>query len=285
MRIGSLFSGIGGLELGLEWAECGTTIWQVERDPYCRQVLARHWPTAERYDDVRTIGAHNLAPIDILCGGFPCQDISMAGKRAGLAGERSGLWFEFARLIAELRPRFVLVENVEALRRRGLSDILRELAARGYDAWWDCLPASALGAVHQRDRLFLLAYPNASHDRFAAPDPTATSRRRSADHIKERQQWTARTDRLCAILRRAGHTQPRVGRAAHGLPARMDIPARPEEPQHIHEPPRTLIAHGPHRKQRLQALGNAVAPPVAFALGLLLRAFIEASEPWPAPAS
>jgi DNA (cytosine-5)-methyltransferase 1 len=112
MRIGSLFSGIGGLELGLEWSGVGHTVWQVEREPFCRAVLAKHWPAAERFDDVRTVGKANLAPVDLICGGFPCQDVSSAGKGAGLAGERSGLWREFARILGELQPGWVVVENV-----------------------------------------------------------------------------------------------------------------------------------------------------------------------------
>jgi len=159
MTIGSLFSGIGGLELGLERAGLGPTIWQVERDPYAQRILERHWPDARRFDDVRTVGAHNLAPVDLICGGFPCQDISVAGKGAGLDGERSGLWVEFARIVRELRPRFVVVENVPALLARGFGRVLGDLAACGYDAEWDCIPAAAVGAPHLRDRLFVVAYP------------------------------------------------------------------------------------------------------------------------------
>src|SRR5690606_28720166 len=105
----------------------------------------RHWPDARRFDDVRTVGAHNLAPVDLICGGFPCQDISVAGKGAGLDGERSGLWVEFARIVRELRPRFVVVENVPALLARGFGRVLGDLAACGYDAEWDCIPAAAVG--------------------------------------------------------------------------------------------------------------------------------------------
>jgi DNA (cytosine-5)-methyltransferase 1 len=158
LRIGSLFSGIDGLGLGLERATGGRVLWQVEKEPYCRAVLAKHWPQAERFDDVCTVGAHNLARVDILCGGFPCQDISLAGKGAGLAGERSGLWREYARLVRELRPRFVVVENVSALLARGLGDVLGGLSACGYDAIWDCIPAAAVGAPHRRDRLFIVAW-------------------------------------------------------------------------------------------------------------------------------
>src|SRR5688572_14262480 len=128
MRFGSLFAGIGGIDLGLERAgmKCA---WQVELDPFCRRVLAKHWPDVARYEDVREVGAHNLEPVDLIAGGFPCQDISNAGKRAGIDGERSGLWSEYARIVRELRPRYVLVENVTALLGRGIGRVLGDLAA------------------------------------------------------------------------------------------------------------------------------------------------------------
>jgi DNA (cytosine-5)-methyltransferase 1 len=156
-RIGSLFSGIGGLELGLEWAGVGHTVWQVERDTFCRSVLERHWPNARRFDDVHTVGAHNLEPVDVICGGFPCQDISYAGKGLGLAGERSGLWFEFARVVGEMGPRFVVVENVAALITRGIGDVLGTLSDLGYDAQWRAIRASDVGAPHRRERIFIVA--------------------------------------------------------------------------------------------------------------------------------
>ena len=101
MRFGSLFAGIGGMDLGLERAgmECA---WQVEIDPYCQKVLAKHWPDVQRFGDIKDCGAHNLEPVDLICGGFPCQDISLAGKGAGIEGERSGLWSEYHRIICEL---------------------------------------------------------------------------------------------------------------------------------------------------------------------------------------
>lgn len=162
-RIGSLFSGIGGLGLGLEWAlsEAGlapVVCWHVEQDPFCRSILAQHWPDAARHDDVRAVGAHNLAAVDLIEGGFPCQDVSVAGKGAGLAGARSGLWYEFARVVGELRPRFVVVENVSALLARGIGDVLGGLAALGYDAWWTTLRAADVGAPHRRERLFIVGW-------------------------------------------------------------------------------------------------------------------------------
>jgi DNA (cytosine-5)-methyltransferase 1 len=161
LTVGSLFAGIGGIDLGLERAGM-RTLWQVENNPYASAVLAKHWPDVGRFADVKDVGAHCLPAVDVLAGGFPCQDLSYAGKGRGIAqGTRSGLWFEFARIIRELRPRYVLVENVPALRSRGLHIVLADLAACGYDAEWDCIPAAAVGAHHRRDRIWLLAYPDA----------------------------------------------------------------------------------------------------------------------------
>ena len=179
LTIGSLFAGIGGLELGLEWTGGFRTVWQVENDRYATRVLEKHWPDVRRWGDVATFppdaesnlrgtsgddgqeppdGTRDRWYADLICGGFPCQDISYAGKGAGLDGSRSGLWYEFARVIGILRPRIVLVENVAALLTRGLDSVLGTLASLGYDAEWHCIPAAAVGAPHIRDRVFILAY-------------------------------------------------------------------------------------------------------------------------------
>jgi DNA (cytosine-5)-methyltransferase 1 len=152
-----LFSGIGGIELALESFGL-RTVWQVECDRYARNVLWRHWPLVPKYEDVCAVGAAHLCPVDVICGGFPCQGISDAGLRLGLDDPRSGLWREFARVVRELRPRYVFVENVAALRVRGLGRVLGDLAEIGYDAEWDCVRAADVGAPHLRNRLFLLAY-------------------------------------------------------------------------------------------------------------------------------
>src|SRR5579871_3948833 len=131
-----------------------------ELDPYCRAVLRKHWPDIVCHPDVRTLRGADLGPVDVICGGFPCQDISLAGKGAGLAGERSGLWREYARIIGEVRPRYVIVENVAALLGRGLGDVLGDLASIGYDAEWHCIPAAYVGAPHRRDRIWIVAYPS-----------------------------------------------------------------------------------------------------------------------------
>lgn len=155
--VGSLFSGIGGLDLGLERA--GFRIaWQVEIDPFCRKVLDKHWPNVPKYGDIREVDPDELEPITLLAGGFPCQPISVAGKKLGQADER-WMWPEFARIIRGLRPPYVLVENVPGLLARGMGDVLGDLAALGYDAEWCVLSASAFGAPHKRGRIFIFAHP------------------------------------------------------------------------------------------------------------------------------
>lgn len=133
-----------------------------EIEPFPRKVLAKHWPEVPQYDDVRTLTAERLAAdgiaVDVITGGFPCQDISFAGLGAGLAGERSGLFYEVARLVGELGPRYVILENVGALLSRGLDAVLGTLASLGYDAEWHCIPAAHLGAPHRRDRVWIVAY-------------------------------------------------------------------------------------------------------------------------------
>ena len=156
-----LFSGIGAFSLGLERAGFRTLAF-CEVDPFCRRVLAKHWPEVPCYDDVRSLTAERLRAdgisVDAICGGFPCQDISVAGRGVGIGGERSGLWSEFVRIIGEVGPRYVLVENVAALLGRGLGTVLGDLAALGFDAEWHCIPASAVGAPHRRDRVWIIAH-------------------------------------------------------------------------------------------------------------------------------
>lgn len=198
LLVGSLFSGIGGLDLGLERAGM-RVIWQSEIDPYASRVLAKHWPGVPNLGDVTAIDWSTVERPDLICGGFPCQDISLAGQRVGFGGARSGLWSEFVRAIDGLRPPLALIENVLGLlsgadddaadpclcpthgdgrgvcptcgrrlgdgpakpvRRSWMGTLLRDLADCGYDAEWGCIPAAALGAPHLRYRLFAVAYPS-----------------------------------------------------------------------------------------------------------------------------
>ncbi len=286
LRIGSLFSGVGGLELGLEWAGVGHTAWQVERDEYARRVLAKHWPNVRRYEDVCEVGAHNLEPVDVICGGFPCQDISFAGAGAGLDGARSGLWFEFARIVRELRPLYVVVENVAALRVRGLDVVLGTLAAIGYHAVWDCIPAASVGAHHRRDRLFIVARRYTDRDSETdvpvdaevaeLPGDVADAERLRRDGV---QGCTSRdnADRETAG-RPEGTDRIADGRADLGdsAGASEDAHAKSGTPRRtISEPGRWLpepdvgrVADGvPSRVDRLKCIGNAVVPQVAEVIG------------------
>jgi DNA (cytosine-5)-methyltransferase 1 len=155
-----LFSGIGGFSLGLERTGGFETVGFCDSDKKTHLVLKKHWAAVPIYDDVSTLKGSDLGTIDIITGGFPCQDLSVAGKGAGLAGARSGLWFEFHRLIKETQPKWVIAENVAVLRSRGLDQVLRSLDEIGYDAEWHCIPASAVGAPHRRDRIWIVAYPS-----------------------------------------------------------------------------------------------------------------------------
>ena len=230
ITVGSLFAGIGGLELGLEWTGGFKTVWQVENDPYATRVLERHWPNVRRWGDVRTFPpdaasngstgaagiaghthtAHEAWHVDLICGGFPCQDISYAGKGAGLDGERSGLFYEAARIIRMLGPRYVVLENVAALLSRGLDAVLGTLASLGYDAEWHCIPAAAVGAPHIRDRVFVLAYTNGERCQNQPQRLSAVSVSRcnySGTQAGKSSWWS---------------TEPDVGRVAHGVPAILD---------------------------------------------------------------
>lgn len=172
MTVGSLFSGIGGLDLGLERA--GMTVkWQCEIDPYCRSVLAHHWPDVPIYEDIHDI--QGATPyVDLIAGGFPCQPVSQAAART----ERGGgwLWPEMRRVVELLKPQWVIVENVEGLRyaNRGLSEVLSDLAALGFDAEWRVIRASDLGAPHRRARIWLVAHSNAYGESTLTVDEEAS---------------------------------------------------------------------------------------------------------------
>jgi len=157
--IGSLFSGIGGIEIGFENAGF-KTIWFVENDPYAQKILNKQFLTAQIYGDIKNLDFKSVPKVDIITGGFPCQDISNAGNRAGIQGSRSSLWKYYLKAISEIRPKIAFIENVSALLNRGLDTVLSDLASIGYDAEWHCVPASAVGALHKRDRIYIIAYPN-----------------------------------------------------------------------------------------------------------------------------
>lgn len=170
MKYGELFTGIGGMSLGLERAGM-TPAWFAESDEFCSRVLAKHWPHVPNLGDVTTIEWEQVERVDLIAGGFPCQDVSVSSRtREGIGGAKSGLWRHMRDGVRVLRPRFVLVENVYGLLAAGLDQVLGDLSAIGYDAEWDCLPAAAFGAPHIRDRVYLVAYPGG--ERHREPDDT-----------------------------------------------------------------------------------------------------------------
>ncbi len=173
-----LFSGIGGFSLGLERAGM-TAVAFCEIDPFCRKVLAKHWPGVPIYEDIRELSDERLKAIapDIITGGFPCQDVSLAGKRAGLAGENSGLYRELVRALCVVRPRHGIVENVAALLSDGMGTVLGDLAEGGIDAEWDCVPALAVGAPHERDRVWIVTHAD---NGYGDPDKALCSGRDTA---------------------------------------------------------------------------------------------------------
>ncbi|MEV8504534.1 DNA (cytosine-5-)-methyltransferase [Actinoplanes sp. NPDC051475] len=156
-RIGSLCTGYGGLDLAVEAVLGGRLVWYAEVDRHAQTVLRERWPDVVNLGDIRNLDWKGVEPVDVLTAGFPCQDISNAGKRAGIRGKQSGLWSAVADAVRALLPALVLLENVAALRGRGLDVVLADLAQIGYDTRWVCLRASDVGAAHRRDRLFLLA--------------------------------------------------------------------------------------------------------------------------------
>lgn len=158
-RIGSTFSGYGGLDLAVTDVLGGDVVWHCEQDPAASAVLAHHWPAVPNLGDITAVDWSAVEPVDILTGGFPCQDISFAGQGAGIEGARSGLWRYLADAIRVLRPRLVVLENVAAVLVRGLDRVQSDLAGLGYDVRWTCLRASDVGAPHRRRRWFAVAYP------------------------------------------------------------------------------------------------------------------------------
>ena len=247
LTVGSCFSGIGGLELGLEWTGGFETKWQIEIDPYATKVLEKHWPKVRRYGDIATVGGGELERVDLICGGYPCQPFSIAGRRRGQADSRH-LWPEMFRLIRDLRPRFALLENVPNHLRLGFDQVLGDLAEIGFDAEWDCIPAAVVGADHLRDRIFVLAYPPSERGGIFRCVET------SSDHPfgPLQNQWgEKRNPRNCTLV---------------GL--RMDSLRRAAESGVL------PMAHGiPNRSHRLRCIGNSVVPQVAQAIGEMILAY------------
>lgn len=238
LRVGDAFAGIGGMSLGLHMAGGFETRWFIEVDEFCQRVLAKHWPDVPQYGDILDVRGSDLPAIDVLTAGFPCQPVSNAGKRLGTADERR-LWPEVARFIREIRPRYVLLENVSALLGRGMGDVLGSLAACGFDCEWDCIPAAAVGAPHPRDRVWVLAHTHGTRPRDTE-EIDARFKRNGGWNAPARSSWW--------------DVEPDVGRVVHGVPSRMDRR---------------------RQRDRIGALGNAVVPQV---VAHVARRILEAEQ-------
>lgn len=283
MKVLDLFSGIGGFSLGLERTGGFETVAFCEIEKFPRKVLKKHWPEVPIYEDVTTLTGDILErdgiSVDVITGGFPCQDISIAGKQAGISeGTRSGLWSEIVRLIGELRPRYVIVENVANLlagpsEKRGgwFGRILGDLAECGYDAEWRNIPASMVHAPHRRERVWIVAYPKdlfsdggkGDAGKLLASGPLSKLRNDGravfmADADSKRLQGAEREEGSGEEREPIGHStkrgsksrgewqaEPSVGRVANGVPRSMD---------------------------RLKCCGNAVVPQIPELIGRAILA-------------
>jgi len=271
LTVGSLFAGIGGIDLGLQRA--GMVIdWQVEIDDYATRVLERHWPNVRRWGDVTTFlsdsdcgrfasereqkteepsvtdgcgckeSSYRSWGVDLIAAGFPCTDISRCGTGDGIDGQQSRLFFEVIRVARQLRPKYLLLENVAAIRGRGLDRVLGEMASIGYDAEWNCIPASAVGAPHIRDRIFIVAI----RKRILADANSKRLQRRVSEVVPKRtaQRIVGSSGSLENFRQKSKrswrNTGPELRRVSNGVPRRVD---------------------------RLRALGNAVVPQVAEYVG------------------
>jgi DNA (cytosine-5)-methyltransferase 1 len=246
MKVLDLFSGIGGFALGLENAGFQTAAF-CEIDPYAQKVLKKNWPGVPIYDDVRRITADRLLSdgigVDVITGGFPCQDISTAGKQAGIDGERSGLWSECARLLGDIRPRYAIFENVTNLLNGDGGDwfkrVLWDISSVGYDAEWHCIPASAVGAHHHRDRVWIVAYPSEREWQSGAEKQGVLRALQENRAIDDNSGGRGE-----ASFARQWAAEPNVGRVANGVPA---------------------------RSHRLRCLGNAVVPQIPELIGRQIK--------------
>lgn len=243
LTLGSLFSGIGSCCLGFQ--RSGFKVeWTVEIDPFCRKLLTKNFPNAERLEDVRNVGSVNLRSVDVISGGFPCQDISIAGPGTGLAGARSGLWSEFYRIISELRPKYVLVENVQALLGRGMHKVLGDLSEIGYDAEWEVIQAAEIGLPQARKRVWIVAYPSGQRVQRLFE---------SLDFSLVRQGWSGSSEDMQSVIDLA-----LVGSDRFPQPLLWGVDDRP-----------------PNWVDRIHGLGNSCAPQIPEWIAARIREYEE----------
>lgn len=252
MKVLDLFSGIGGFSLGLERAGMETIAF-CEFDKHAQAVLKKHWPNVPIFEDVRTLdGTQFRGTIDVVCGGFPCQDLSLAGKKAGIGGDRSGLYREMLRIISECMPRYAIFENVTGLLSgnggRWFAKFLYDLAEIGFDAEWHCIPASYVGAPHHRDRVWIIANSEKNGGSRASRKTGGETKgqdRNKAEQSTEHGEIQFMAGKQSIFNGRKQTEQkwrpePAICRVVNGLPDRLD---------------------------RLERLGNSVVPNIPEMIG------------------
>jgi len=265
LRLIDTFSGIGGFSYAAETLVGGfKTVAFVECEPFCQKVLKKHWPHVEQFHDIRTYQPEPYSA-DVICGGFPCQDLSVAGRGEGIKKDtRSGLWYELYRVICLLQPRYVVLENVSAILSRGLGIVLGNLAEARYNCEWCCIPATYIGACHQRDRWYLIAYNQSERTGEYKSRLRGQSKGRDLQTDRDtNQKISSSSNSECDRL------QGEVGARIHSTTWKTQNIRflNPNWRQYLSQP---TIRRGDDgvprwvdRTKRLKALGNSVVPQVA----------------------
>ena len=296
MKMGSLFSGIGGLDLGLERGIPGLqTVWQVEKEEFCRSILERHWPNTKQYNNVLHVGAHNLEPVDVICAGFPCQSVSIAGKMRGLEDEeKSGLWWQVHRLVSEFQSighePILVLENVANIIRVGGPDVVGSLTAIGYDCEWTTISAAQCGAPHLRRRWFAVAYPSTIgyylRNELAFADTNSIGCGTGSNTEREHQHRVHGEGDTTQGIQQRSERQFGIGKDSHAstntISTRTQVQTEGQQPskqmfgstsktQWQGFPTQSPVCRRddgiPNRVDRLKALGNAVVPQCAEWVG------------------
>ena len=292
LNVLDIFSGIGGFSIGLEAASMQTVAF-CEINPFCQKILTRHWPSVPIFSDITIIHKEDLKAlptIDVIAGGFPCQDISVAGKQKGIMAKRSGLWKEFARLINEIKPKYAIIENVANLRSTGLISVLQDLWKIGYDAEWHCIPASAFGAPHRRDRIWIIAHPacigkvGLSVRKEETESAFGDGCKNVSDSDCKRLQRHRRFKKTSLICTQE---QVSVHHSSRGIkqwdkepleaPRLKDDRLNPDWVEWLMGYPISWTEGG-SRMQRLQSLGNAVVPLIPEFLGKVVVGHYESPQ-------
>ena len=260
IKLGSLFSGIGGFEIGLMNSIPALEVsWQVEQDLFCQRVLKKHFPNSQMFNDVCNVGKDNLEPVDIICAGFPCQDVSIAGKGKGInEGKKSSLWWEVFRITCELRPRILILENTPGLFARGFSEVVGSLSTIGYDSEWSVISAGSQGALHQRDRVFIVCYTD-QFNRYASNT--------NSEQCKEQPMhtFTMEKNQRFQIIKSRNSQKTRIHKRNYWSENKAESPF-------------CSVDDGiPDRLAKLKSLGNAIVPQCAEYVG---RCIVESGLLW-----